>query len=336
MQLAPGIEVIQARFWNRPINLVLFLGKDRSALIDTGIPGTPAEHIFPYLQKLGMAAKDISLVINTHSHADHIGGNYEIWEASGKRALFGAHRLEKWLIEDPSNQGSAASWGRYIPTGLQTEKEIDASVQACGQGVKMSYTFDGGERFDLGGLELEILFCPGHSEGNLSVLERTHGVLVHGESIAGIAQYDTEGKLLTMPFYYDVEGYLRTLGVLARTEWKTLIASHLPIMDRRQGLDFIRQSLDFTLRLDAEVGRRIRESGGAVTAQQIWKGMDKLWGQYPADFGMYTLIETHVKSLLQRGLLTGYVEGPLTWRAIKDPKLESIADSVRADLNHAH
>jgi hypothetical protein len=64
--------------------------------------------------------------------------------------------------------------------------------------------------------------------------------------------------------------------------------------------------------------------------------MDKLWGEYPADFGMYLLIETHVKSLLQRGLLTGSVEGPLSWRGGKDPKLESIADSVRSDLNDVH
>ena len=332
MKLAPGVELIETEFSNRPLNLVLFVGEE-VALVDSGMVGIPTEYVFPYLKSLDLIPEDISLVINTHHHADHIGGNHEVWLASGKRARFAAHRLEKWLIEDPANQGSADSWGRYVTLGVLDAEAIEEMVKSCGQGVRIDHTLDGGERFDLGdALELEIIASPGHSAGNISVLERRNGVLIHGESVGGDGQYDAAGKLLTVPFYENVETYLQTLAHLAEADFQMLIASHFPPMDRQQAAAHFEESLDFTLRFDAEVQRRVRESHQPVGISEIRTSMDNLWGQYPGDFGMYLLVEAHLRSLLKRGLITGSLEAGLSWQGNGDADLPRLVEAVQAGV----
>ena len=332
MRLAPGVELIETEFSNRPLNLVLFVGEEVT-LVDTGMVGMPTEYVFPYLNSLDLTPQAISRVINTHHHADHIGGNHEVWLASGQRARFATHRLEKWLIEAPANQGSAHSWGRYVTLGVLGAEAMEDMVESCGPGIQIDHTLDGGERFSLGdGLELEIIASPGHSAGNISVLERTNGVLIHGESVGGDGQYDAAGELLTVPFYDDLETYLQTLAHLPEADFETLIASHCPLMDRQQAAAYFEESLDFALRFDAEVQRRVRESHQPVSIMEIRTSMDNMWGQYPGDFGMYLLVEAHLRSMLKRGLITGSLEAGLSWQGNGDADLPRLVEAVQAGV----
>jgi hypothetical protein len=167
------------------------------------------------------------------------------------------------------------------------------------------------------------------------VLERTHGVLVHGESLGGDGQYDTNGRLLTVPFYLDVEAYLRTLAQLARIPFDILVSSHMPTVDRRAAADLLARSLDFTLRFDREVQRRAQASI-TFTARELSSDMDQLWGLYPADFGMYLLVETHLRSLLRRGLMSAALEGELRWRGRPDSSLTLLAEAVQEGIDNMH
>ena len=208
MELDRGVEIIETAFFNRPLNLPLFRGQ-KVALVDTGLVGTPAESIIPAMKTCGLTPEDLSLIIITHAHADHFGGNEELWLASGKRASFAAHRLDQAWIEDPPGQ-SRQGYGHFVELGLMSPAELENTIEVSGNGVKLDYVLDGGEVFDLGdGLELEIVAAPGHSLGNICVLDRKNKILIQGETIAGTAQYDVKGELLTVPFYEDVELYLK-------------------------------------------------------------------------------------------------------------------------------
>jgi len=333
MNLAPGIEMLETSFGDRPLNLVLFVGAT-TALVDSGLAGMPAAFL-PQLDRLSRSPRDIALVINTHAHADHIGGNYELWLASGGQARFAAHRLEREWIETPASQSSRNAWGRYVALGVVESKVIEDMIETCGRGVRIDHVLEGGERFPLGSLEIEILACPGHSPGNLSVFERTHGVLVHGESVGGDGQYGADGRLLTVPFYGDVEDYLRTLAQVARIPFNILVSSHLPPVERREAADLLAKSLDFTVRIDHEVQARAQATA-EFTVRDLSAAMDQLWGRYPADFGMYLLVETYLRSLLGRGLVSGTLEGTMRWRGGPDasgpdaliPLVEAVQEGI--------
>ena len=66
-------------------------------------------------------------------------------------------------------------------------------------------------------------------------------------------------------------------------------------------------------RFDAEVQKRVRESGGPVRCAELWKSMDNLWDRYPANVESYMLLEGHLKSLLRRGVLSGALDDCLSW-----------------------
>jgi len=331
MEITPGVEIIETSFWERPLNMTLFRGQ-QLALVDTGLVGTPAESVIPHLDSIGLTPQDLSLIVITHAHADHFGGNGELWLASGKRVRFAAHRLDKAWIEDPPGQTRQA-YGHYVELGLMSADDLENVIEASGSGVKLDHVLEGGEVFDLGyGLELEIVFAPGHSVGNICVLDRKNKVLVQGETIAGVAQYNIEGDLLTVPFYEEVEGYLRTIVIVARLDFETLVPSHLPPMNRKEAVQFLEDSLDFTLRFEAEVRQRLRDSNQPVTLIELWPSMDNLWGQYPADLGLYTLLETHLKGLVKRGLVGGSLTEGLTWTGPDWDDLAPLAQEARVAI----
>ena len=47
----------------------------RNIIIDTGIVPAPDRDIAPALRTVGLDLSDIDLIINTHGHPDHVGGN---------------------------------------------------------------------------------------------------------------------------------------------------------------------------------------------------------------------------------------------------------------------
>jgi len=329
MKLEPNVEIIETEFWGRPLYLTLFLG-DSVALVDTGLVGMGEADVVPYLKSLGRSVSDLILIINTHAHADHIGGNRELWLASGKRARFAAHRADVPWIEDPPSQ-SPGLYQRYVDLGLIETASLADSLKAAGEGTKIDRVLEGGERFVLGpDLELRIVSAPGHTLGNVSVYEPTSKVLVHGESVAGRGQFDTHGKLLGVPSYDDLDAYLETVARLARMDFVWFISSHVPPMKRDAVAKYFAESLEFALSFDAEVQNRLRSTTGALSTLDLLGSMGNLWGEYPSDIGMAMLIDAHLRSLLDRGVIRGSLEDGVTWEGSEDNHFEVLVEAARS------
>ncbi|HEX9114468.1 MAG TPA: MBL fold metallo-hydrolase [Anaerolineae bacterium] len=332
MKASQDWRVIRTSFAGRPLNLVCWRGQSGVALVDTGMADTPAAAIIPALRAWDLTPADLALVVITHAHADHFAGSEVILQASEGRAVFAAHRLDQSWIENPSD-ATRAAYGHYVDLGLMTPVDLDVAAAASGTGVRLHHVLEGDESFDLGeGLALEIHFTPGHSAGHICVLERRDGVLVQGEAAAGVAQFDTQGRLLTAPYYEDLEIYLTSLARIAGIDFTTFVPSHLPVMDRAAAAQFLQDSLDFALRFEVEVCARLAGSRRPVAALELWRSLDRLWGQYPADLGLYMLLETHLNGLLRRGLVEGTLAGGLTWTDRHDTVIETAAGKARAKI----
>ena len=142
MKLAPGVHIIETSFWGRPLNLVLFRGHE-VVLIDTGLVGIPQDAVCPALSSLDLTPKNLSLIVITHGHADHFGGNEELWLASERKIHFAAHRFDKDWIEDPASQ-SQRRYRHYVDLGLWTADGLAESIQASGNGVTLDSVLEGG------------------------------------------------------------------------------------------------------------------------------------------------------------------------------------------------
>ncbi len=106
----------------------------------------PGGHVPEILQRLKKHQLDVVMIINTHGHFDHIGGNKQLLEATGAELLI--HQADRPLLDHAQEHAAAY--------GLQTEASPPPTRELVG-----------GETLLLGELSLQVLHTPGHSPGGI-------------------------------------------------------------------------------------------------------------------------------------------------------------------------
>ncbi len=112
----------------------------RAVMVD---PGEESERLLAAAQALGV---EIEAILITHCHFDHIGAVAPVARATGAPVY--CPRIEVALLSD------IMSW---VPPGFGPFESWQPE-----------HTVEGGERLTLAGLEVEVLFTPGHSPGHVT------------------------------------------------------------------------------------------------------------------------------------------------------------------------
>jgi glyoxylase-like metal-dependent hydrolase (beta-lactamase superfamily II) len=160
--VAPGIAL------DRFVYSYLIAG-ETITLIDTGVAGCETR-IFDYIRSIGRDPAEISLIILTHSHPDHIGAARAIREETG--CSVAAHPAERAWIEDVELQNR--------------ERPVPGFATLVGGPVPIDYELDRGDTIDIDGsreYELQVLHTPGHSAGSISLYLENEGALFSGDVI---------------------------------------------------------------------------------------------------------------------------------------------------------
>jgi len=115
---------------------------DTALIID---PGEEAERILSTLEELGITK--LEAILLTHTHFDHIGAVAPVAKATGAPVY--CPELEVQVLADIM---------AYIPwEGFGPYESWDAEE-----------TVKGGERLNLAGFEIDVVFTPGHSPGHVT------------------------------------------------------------------------------------------------------------------------------------------------------------------------
>jgi hydroxyacylglutathione hydrolase len=129
-------------------------GSDQALIVD---PGEEAARILKLVEELGVSVEGILL---THTHFDHIGAVAPIAAATG-----------------------APVWCPEIEVPVLAD--INAFVPWPGFGPFESYEADhtvaGGEKLELAGLEIDVIFTPGHSPGHVTYSVPAEQALFSGD-----------------------------------------------------------------------------------------------------------------------------------------------------------
>ena len=119
-------------------------------LIDTGA-GWSVDKIIKNVEKLGFDPKNLSKLLLTHCHIDHIGGVPEIKKRFGSKIYI--HKLDAPPFETGDPILTAASW--YQTTFPPTPVDVK---------------FDSPEEIlRIGGEQIVCLHTPGHTPGSISI-----------------------------------------------------------------------------------------------------------------------------------------------------------------------
>jgi glyoxylase-like metal-dependent hydrolase (beta-lactamase superfamily II) len=116
-------------------------GSDRALIVD---PGEEAPKLLRAIEDLGVT---LDAILLTHTHFDHVGAVAPIAEATGAEVWVPA--IEKPVLADIM---SFVPWPGFGPFD-----SWDAE-----------HTVAGGERLELAGFEIDVIFTPGHSPGHVT------------------------------------------------------------------------------------------------------------------------------------------------------------------------
>ena len=201
------------------VNLYLLRGA-QTAIVDTGVLGTPTNDLAPALAGLGLSLSDVQWVIKTHGHMDHLGGNAELKDAGAAIAL---HRED--LERANSNRAHVENSAQRLAT-LGLEHLLPAReaslLRLLGREVGVDRLLDDGDTVDLGGdLRLQVVHTPGHTRGSVCFWWEAAGVLITGDSVQ-----IRGSRVGGMPVLEDAVGYPGSLKRVEEISPKALFMAH--------------------------------------------------------------------------------------------------------------
>ena len=188
------------------VNIYLVLGRERALLIDVGYGDANLRDYVKSITSLPLT------VINTHGHRDHSGADVQFGAVLAHRADFAA--IERNATPEQRARNRAATGAAVVPAAEQFDYDREAKPLAL-KPVK------DGDVIDLGGRQLEIIGTPGHTAGEIVLLDRQHKLLFGGDHINRLVW-------LQLPGCLPLETYLTNLEKVATraAEFTTIMPGH--------------------------------------------------------------------------------------------------------------
>jgi glyoxylase-like metal-dependent hydrolase (beta-lactamase superfamily II) len=146
----------------------LILGRERALLFDTGMGIGDLKALVAKLTKVPV------VVMNSHTHDDHVGNNWQFDTVYGMDTAFTRE----------SAKGSKADAQAEIAPGEVCGKlpvRFDRATYAT-RPWKIAKWMHDGDRIELGGRTLEILATPGHTPDAICLFDRANGLLFTGDT----------------------------------------------------------------------------------------------------------------------------------------------------------
>jgi glyoxylase-like metal-dependent hydrolase (beta-lactamase superfamily II) len=234
----PGLVV------DRLVHAYLVKGA-RPTLVDTGVAAAH-DVLVRELAASGVLPEKLSLVITSHEHADHVGGNGLL--KVRYRPPFACHKAARRWAEDYALQ--------------LRERPVPNGETLFGDPVRFDRELADRERLDVGGLTLEVLFTPGHSPGHIALYCPEERVL--------IAQ-DAPQPVGGLPLYNDIPAALDSLDRLAAVpNVDHLLLGHEPFhLTGDAAATYLRQGAAFIRSVHEQVEKARAQLGPPPTVEAL-------------------------------------------------------------------
>ncbi len=154
--------------WQEVISY-LVIGRDSALLIDTGNGLGDIEAVVDRLTD-----KPVQ-VLNTHSHFDHVGGNYQFERILSPSTEFSISNSKGSNNEQVRKEASEAALCKGLPNGVSEENHRIKPYSIASR-------IEDGDVIELGGRTLQLIFIPGHTDDSIALLDKEAGFLWTGDS----------------------------------------------------------------------------------------------------------------------------------------------------------
>ncbi|RZU53749.1 glyoxylase-like metal-dependent hydrolase (beta-lactamase superfamily II) [Krasilnikovia cinnamomea] len=324
----PGVERVREGLWSvpvpipdNPLRYVLVYAleaADGLVLIDAGWDADASWAALNLgLAEIGAAVGDVRAVLVTHHHADHLGLAGRIREASG--AWIAIHRLDapregpdrhspaSWrssVAENMVRHGTPRALARSAAAAMDAETFLDAAAP--------DVTFEDGERIRLPGVNLQVVWTPGHSPGHSCFYEPQRRLLFSGDHV--LPRITPQVAVYAGSRSDPLADFLDSLGRLEEFDVEEVLPAH---EYRFRGLSprladmaehHVRRLLELRGAVEAHPGSTAWELAGRL----LWS---RPWETFSAESCCFALAETlaHLIRLENRGEVRSTALEPVRW-----------------------
>jgi glyoxylase-like metal-dependent hydrolase (beta-lactamase superfamily II) len=164
----PGVFAIYEPHQAEEVISYLIVGEKRALLFDTGMGISDIKKVISELTGLPI------IVLNSHTHDDHVGGNWEFADVYGMDTDF-TRKNAMGSQEDAQAEVTPDQICGALPAGF------DRKTYAT-RPWKITAVILDGDRLDLGGRKLEVVATPGHTPDAIALIDRGNGLLFTGDT----------------------------------------------------------------------------------------------------------------------------------------------------------
>jgi glyoxylase-like metal-dependent hydrolase (beta-lactamase superfamily II) len=203
MEIAPGVHAI------RLLSVYAFLiDEPQLTLIDAGLIGS-AGRVRRYAERMGRSLDDLTRIICTHAHPDHIGG---------VRELAGERDVE--VLMHPADLAGLKVTLRDAVANRNRSQLIAYFTRHPGEATPIE---EGQVLPILGGLR--VLHTPGHTPGSVCLYAERHRLLFVGDNLQVIRRKVTFASSV---FSDDMPLAQASVARMAELDVQTIVFSHYP------------------------------------------------------------------------------------------------------------
>lgn len=164
-----------------PVNLkfvyAFLLKGEKTVIIDCGIPGSD-KAILTTMSEHGIKSSDLSLILLTHGHTDHMGASSVLRKITGAKTAI--HRADADIMRTGRNPA-------LHPTNLKGKIFSKVAAEETVSGFtpyEPDILIDDELSLDDYGIDGRVIMTPGHTIGSISVLLGNGSIFV-GDALMG-------------------------------------------------------------------------------------------------------------------------------------------------------
>ena len=168
-RVSDGVHAIYEPGQFEEVISFLVTGEERALLFDSGLGIGDMRRVVDGLTELPV------IVLNSHTHYDHVGGNHQFDTVWGTATDYTRERAGG---SEPSDVAGFLKEGwvwKPLPDGFDP-----ATFRS--EPFEIAKTVEDGEVIDLGGRRLEVVLVPGHAPDALCLLDRENRILFTGDT----------------------------------------------------------------------------------------------------------------------------------------------------------
>src|SRR5258708_1491131 len=202
-KIRPGVFAIYEPHQLEEVISYLIVGSEKALLFDTGMGISNIQAVVAGLSKL------LVIVVNSHTHNDHVGDNWRFSDVYGMDTDF-TRSNARGSREDAQAELAPGELCGALPAGF------DPKAYAT-RPFHITHWLHDGDKIDLGGRTLKIISTPRHTPDSIPLLDEKNRLLFTGDTFYA-------GPIYLYRPETDLDAYVASVQKLAA------IAPHLQLL----------------------------------------------------------------------------------------------------------